>query len=268
MLNRALSFIQYYTRAVNQYRLHSPIHVSFYKKVLEDKRIYYCFGLVERLRTVLSDDDRKINIANIGQPSKYGDKITIRNLATKVSSSPAKCRLLFRMVQWYQPNDMVELGTSLGLASIYMAHAKLSSQLITIEANKEIAAIAENNFSNTHSDNITLIQGTFEDKLPNVIKGLHGDSLFIYLDGNHASLPLLGYIEVIIANSSHKEVLICVDDINWSRDMQRAWKNLCQDDRFQYKIDLYQMGIIIKTKEHNQSTPVTMIPFRYKPILW
>lgn len=230
--------------------------------------MYYCFGLVERLRTVLKDDMRKINIANIGQPSKYGDNISIRKLATKVSSSPTKCRLLFRMVHWYQPDDMVELGTSLGLATIYMAHAKLSSQLITIEANKEIASIAENNFHNTHSDNIQLVQGTFEDKLPEVIKGLHGDSLFVYLDGNHASNPLLSYVEEILANSKHKEMLICVDDINWSRGMQRAWKSLCRDDRFQYKIDLYQMGVLIKTKVHNQSAPISMIPFRYKPILW
>lgn len=268
MLNRIISFIHFYWKAVNQYRLHSPIHVSFYKKVLSDERMFYCFGLVERLRTVLKDDERKINIATIGQPSKYGDKISIRKLATKVSSSPTKCRMLFRMVQWYQPDEMIELGTSLGLASIHIAHAKLSSPLITIEANHKIAAIAENNFKNTHSDNISLIRGTFEDNLPEVVKGLHGDSLFIYLDGNHASIPLLSYVEMILTNSAHSEVLICVDDINWSKDMQRAWKKLCLDDRFQYKIDLYQMGVLIKTKKHTQSAPVSMIPFRYKPILW
>ena len=44
--------------------------------------------------------------------------------------------------------------------------------------------------------------------------------------------------------------MIVVDDIHHSEEMERAWKEICGDERVTSTMDLYQMGLVFFDKHY------------------
>ncbi|MEJ7676871.1 MAG: hypothetical protein WKG06_03140 [Segetibacter sp.] len=53
---------------------------------------------------------------------------------------------MFRIVNYYQANNIIELGTSLGITTSYLASANLKGNVYTFEGAKQVAAIAKQTF--------------------------------------------------------------------------------------------------------------------------
>ena len=114
---------------------HSPFVYDFITKVLRDKKKYDCYEKIEKLRGQLLADNSKIEVEDFGAGStviKTKERI-VKDIA-RSSLKPRKyAQLLYRMVNYCQPETVLELGTSLGITTAYLASGNKKGQVYTGE---------------------------------------------------------------------------------------------------------------------------------------
>lgn len=169
----ATKFVKYYLTASNGkgHGVHSPFVFDFIEKVLNDKKEYNFYNTIEDERRKLLQDETTIEVEDFGAGSSVikTNKRVVKRIAAS-SLKPKKFgQLLFRMVQYYQPKTVVELGTSFGITSSYLAAGSNTSNVFTCEGSKNIAAIAKNTFSNLNLTNLQLVEGDFKNTLPTLL---------------------------------------------------------------------------------------------------
>lgn len=253
----ALKYLRYYFSASNGkgHGIHSPFVYDFIEKVLNDTNQYACYTAIESRRSELLKDNTVIEVEDFGAGSSVIK--TNKRIVAKIAKSSLKpgkfAQLLFRMVQYYQPKTIVELGTSFGITSSYLAAGNKNARLFTCEGAKNIAAIAHQTFSKLQVQNAVLQQGDFALTLPPLIQQLPALD-FVFIDGNHRKEPTLQYFTQLLQASNNQTIFI-FDDIHWSAEMEMAWKEIQQHSSVTLTIDLFFIGIVcinpdIKVKQH------------------
>jgi predicted O-methyltransferase YrrM len=235
--------------------VHSPFVFDFITNVLQDKKEYDCYGKIEAIRNQLTNDLKVIHVDDFGAGSAVM-KLNERKVSDIARSSlkPKKyAQLLFRMVQYYKPEMIIELGTSLGITTSYLASGNNNATVCTCEGAPGIAGIAQNNFKQLGLKNIELIRGNFDETLPPLLTKLKKTD-FVFIDGNHRKEPTLNYFHQLINYSSDSSILV-FDDIHWSIEMEAAWLEIQQHPSVTLTIDLFFIGIVcmntgIKVKQH------------------
>ena len=253
----AIKYLQYYFTASNGkgHGIHSPFVYAFIEKVLNDKKQYPCYEIIENRRKELLNDSTVIEVEDFGAGSaviKTSSRV-VKNIAASSLKPEKFSQLLFRMVQYYQPKTILELGTSFGITSAYLASVNSDAKLHTCEGAKNIAAIAKQTFNDLSLTNINLIEGDFAKTFPHLLSQLqHIDLAFV--DGNHRKAPTLDYFNQLLG-VSHQSTILIFDDIHWSREMEEAWTQIQQHPAVTLTIDLFFIGIVcvntaIKVKQH------------------
>jgi predicted O-methyltransferase YrrM len=256
-LQLANKYFRYYLSASNGkgHGVHSPFVFDFIKNVLNDKKEYDCYYSLEKLRSELLHARRVIEVEDFGAGSlavPYEQK-KVSDIARSFLKSKKFAQLLFRIVQYYKPETIIELGTSLGITSAYLAYADKTSEVFTLEGSKNVASIAEENLQKLGLQNVKVIQGNFDDTLPGLLLQIEKVDL-AFVDGNHRKVPTLNYFHQFLKRSSEDSVFI-FDDIHWSVEMEEAWKEIQQHPSVTLTIDLFFIGLVFfkkdfKAKQH------------------
>jgi len=124
-LQIARKYIRYYLTAKNGkgHGVHSPFVYDFIRNVLNDRRRPAVWGRIESLRARLLKDDTWLEVEDMGAGSSVakGRRRQVKEIA-RHAAKPAKLgQLLFRIADYYQCRRIVELGTSLGISTAYLA---------------------------------------------------------------------------------------------------------------------------------------------------
>jgi predicted O-methyltransferase YrrM len=249
-----IKFLRYYLAASNGkgHGIHSPFVFEFITKVLNGKTIYPEYEEVEALPARLLNDHTVLNVKDFGAGSAI-DKSNQRSISSiaKNAAKPKKFgQLLFRMVKYYQPATIVELGTSLGITTSYLSLAKPDAKVITMEGSKEIADIAKRNFRNLEISNIDITEGNFDNTLSSVVSGLSSVD-FAFIDGNHRQEPTERYFKELLIKANNDSILI-FDDVHWSSEMEAAWETIKNNTAVTCSIDLFFIGIVFFRKEFKE----------------
>lgn len=258
-------FGKFYWRAQTQYDVHSPFVSAFLANTIEDRRWYYIFDEVTSLRETLSLNDDPIKITDYGAGSQLGKKTTTKvcKVAKYSAISPISGRLLFRISKFIHPHRFLELGTSLGVSAIYQIAASPQAQMITMEGNPEIAAIARQNFQRVGLNQIKVLEGPFRELLPKIIREQEPFDFF-HFDGDHRYQPTLDYFEACL-KVSHNNSVFCIGDIYWSPEMEKAWKALKKHPKVRLSIDLFHFGLLFLRSEQIEKEEFTLVSSRWKP---
>ncbi len=260
------SALSYYLRAITHYEVHSPLVFDFVENIFEDDRTYYIFEKIERLRKKLLRNTSIIKTLDFGAGSKSNNQPSksIKAIASTSLSSQQYGKLLFKLINHYQLNTLLEIGTSLGITSLYLASARQStSKLYTLEGNPAIAKVAQSNFNALELKNIALHTGQFENSLPAVLSKIDKVD-FVFFDGNHQKEPTLSYFQQCL-DKAHEQTVFVFDDIYWSQEMTDAWELIKQNKRVSHSIDLYQFGILFFRKKTGNAEHHTLISHKWKP---
>ena len=239
-------YINYWWNGSNNkgHGVHSPFVFDFITKVLNDKTDYPVYDKIELLREELKNDRRVLNIKDFGAGSRV-DSSKQRKVSAIANSAlkPKKFgQLLFRMVRYFEPAVILELGTSLGVTTSYLAAGNSKANVITMEGASEVAAVAKKNFGHAGLKNIRIVEGNFDETLPSVLQNL--DKIdFAFIDGNHRKLPTLEYFNQL-KKKIHSGSVLIFDDIHWSKEMEEAWSQLINDATVTLSIDLFFIGIL------------------------
>lgn len=228
--------------------MHSPFVFEFITKVLNDKTVYPEYKKVEALRSQLLSDNTVLEVEDLGAGSVI-DKKNKRSISSiaKNAAKPKKFgQLLFRMIKYYQPATILELGTSLGITTSYLSLAKPGARSITMEGAKEIAEVAKRNLRNLEIRNSELIEGNFDNTLSSVVRQLSTVD-FAFIDGNHRKEPTLRYFQQLLAKTNNNSILV-FDDIHWSSEMEATWEIIKNNSAVTCSIDLFFIGIVFFKK--------------------
>ena len=114
-------YIKYLYRSTTSYGVHPPFLFDLITRVFENHSIDANCLKVEALKDQLVRDKRTITVTDLGAGSVSGNgKERSIGIVARNSSKPKKYgRLLYRLVNYLQPENILELGTSLGLSSSY-----------------------------------------------------------------------------------------------------------------------------------------------------
>lgn len=252
----AKKMLHYYIHASNGkgHGIHSPFVFDFIQKVLNDNTQYKDYKNIEAQRKKLRQDDSFIEIEDFGAGSVVmkTNKRQISRIAL-TSLKPKKYgQLLYRIVKYYHPENIIELGTSLGITTAYLAAAS-DKKVYTLEGAPAIAKKAGENFVALNIKNIDLVLGEFENSLPDILSKINYPA-FVFIDGNHRKQPTLNYFYQLLKRSTELSIMV-FDDIHWSLEMEAAWEQIKADPAVTLTIDLFFIGIVLfrkdfKVKQH------------------
>ncbi|MDE1192800.1 MAG: class I SAM-dependent methyltransferase [Arachidicoccus sp.] len=252
----AKKYIRYYFNSSNGkgHGIHSPFVFDFITKILNDKNKYACYDKIESLRNKLLSDETILEIEDFGAGSRVNatNKRKVSAVAKSALKQKKFGRLLFRLVQYYQPKNILELGACFGITTSYLSFGNQTAQVFTMEGAKQITKVAKTNFEKLGLNNIKLIEGNFDNTLPSFIQQLKQQNLqldFIFIDGNHRYEPTVRYFNDLLQVVNDNTILI-FDDIHWSEEMERAWKEILLNERITLSIDLFFIGIVFFRKEN------------------
>lgn len=242
----ASKYLRYFLLASNGkgHGVHSPFVFDFIKNVLTDKRQFYAYQSVEGIRKQMITDDTLLKIKDFGAGSNLtkSNQRKVNSIA-RASLKPAKYgQLLFRIANYYKSKNIVELGTSLGVTTAYLASANTTGTVVTMEGADEVANVAVKNFEQLGLTNIDLITGDFDDTLTGALKKLSTVDL-AFIDGNHRKEPTLNYFYQLLEKGNESSIFI-FDDIHWSKPMEEAWHEISHHAYVTLSIDLFFIGLI------------------------
>jgi predicted O-methyltransferase YrrM len=245
------SFLNYKFKAVNIHHLHSPFAYELVKDIVNDLQHYPDYKKVDLLRKKLCHNLTEIQVTDFGSGAgekEYSSCYKSVDSIYRNSSIRSKYgKLLYRLVKHLQPRHILELGTSLGISTAYLALAAPDASIITVEGCKGIAERASVNFAKLGIKNIKQETGNFDNILESVLDNIPQID-FAFIDGNHRKDPTIRYFESCLKKSNNDTVLI-FDDIHWSADMNEAWNFICSHKSVTLTLDMFQFGIVFFKKE-------------------
>lgn len=161
--------------------------------------------------------------------------------------------------------EILELGTSLGITTAYLAQAK-ESQITTIECNGDRLDKARLIWSHLGcQDQIQAIQGTFDDVLETLL-GPNRQWDFIFIDGHHEGAALRRYVDHLLPHLSHDGLLVC-DDIHWSPDMEEAWADIRRMPHWTLTLDVFEMGLVTRRRGLTRMDADVILRGNPRPVL-
>jgi len=243
----AYAYSRYLISCKNSHGIHSPFVFDLYNKVIATTDIIPGSEVIEDLRLHLLNRKSFLDVFDFGTGSNNHSRRRIKDITSRSISNKKKCALLYKMVTFAKPDNIIELGTSFGIATMYMALAAPEKPIYTVEGCAQTISIAQDNFDKAGLGNVHTSNATFDVAFPDLLKDtVKAD--FIYFDGNHFKGPTLRYFNMALPYI-HNDSIFIFDDIHWSYDMEEAWNEIIKHPQVTVSIDLFHVGIVFFRKE-------------------
>lgn len=255
MLQQIISYLKFLYNSKNEHGVHSPFVFDLVTKCFYDKTKYPEYSILKNYRKSLLKNKNSIEVTDFGAGSRVfkSNKRQISKIAKTAGISPKRAELLFRITKYFQPETILEIGTSLGLATSALSLGNTNAKITTLEGCPNTLAVAKNLFqvSGFKLKNIEFINTEFSSYLETATGNC--DWKLIYFDGNHSKQATLDYFELLLPTITNETVWI-FDDIHWSKDMEEAWETIKNHSKVTVTIDTFQWGIVFfrteQEKEH------------------
>jgi len=224
--------------------VHSPFVYHLVRHIITTRKVDRELRASTRAyRASLVSDKTMIDVSDCGVGCTKTSVRSVSRIAQRASVAEKYGLLLARLVEEYKPQTIVELGTSLGISTQYMAR-KIGEggRVITIEGSKACADIATKRLSEAGLDNVDVRVGSFDDTYAGVLDEI-SEADFVFVDGNHTYEATKRYFEMTAKKATSKTIIV-FDDIHWSPGMSKAWDEISSDQRVMTSMDLLHMGIV------------------------
>ncbi len=266
------AFIRHFLTAWNTSgeAIHSPYLFRLVRFVLRDENAYYCFRDIERRREFLlacEDSLDVVDYGSAGSPEGLHVQRRVCDIAKNHLESARVGQVLFRIVNFLheeekRPLNILELGTSLGITTAYLASPDSRNKVLTMEGSEAVLRVAQGVWKMLKLENIEWIQGNIDDTLYNIYRvqssefrvqnsdvrvqssEAKGERIDLaYVDANHTYEATMRYADFLLNRLTEKGILV-LDDIHYSEQMERAWNELKADPRVTTSMDLYHVGLL------------------------
>jgi predicted O-methyltransferase YrrM len=241
-----LKYLKYllFSRHRNGHGIHSPFIFSLVSEVFRNKIDPAVVLKIESIRKMNLSGSRVISVTDLGAGSaKMKNSLRKVSDIVKYSSVPLKYgKLLYRLAERFGSRDIIELGTSAGISTMYLAAANPGTIVHSIEGCPATAGMARENFNRAGISNIDLLTGSFDDLLPGLTDGRISPGL-VFIDGNHRKEPTIRYFNTL-ADISAGSTVVIIDDIHSGDEMEEAWSVIKDHNRVSVTVDIFRMGLV------------------------
>jgi predicted O-methyltransferase YrrM len=240
----AFDYLMHKLTAKNRHGLHSPFVYRLVDEVIYDFSEKEIYREIENARKRLLNDNRTIAVTDLGAGShlnKNREK-QVSVIAKNALKSRRLAQLIYRLATDQQPKTIIELGTCLGITTLYLNKAAANAETYTLEGCPQTAAVAGEIFTQQHANHIQQLVGNFDDTLHPLIDSLPQLD-FVYVDGNHQKEATLRYFEWCLPKV-HEDTLLIFDDIYWSEGMKEAWAQIKTHPQVTATVDLFWIGLV------------------------
>lgn len=248
------SYLNFLWNSKNEHGVHSPFVFDLVTKCFYDKTKYPEYSILKKYRKSLLDCNYSIEVTDFGSGSKIfkSNKRKVAQIAKVAGISTKRAELLFRIVRYFKPNEILEIGTSLGLATSAIGLGNVYSKITSLEGCPKTIAIAKNQSELHNLNNIDFVNTRFEDYL--IKCQMNKEHLeLIYFDGNHSKKATLDYFELLLPTITNNSVWI-FDDIHMNSEMEESWETIKNHPQVKVTIDTFKWGIVFfrseQAKEH------------------
>jgi Predicted O-methyltransferase len=240
------SYLKYLLSSKNEYHLHSPFVYDFATNVLYDKTDFAQYEILSQLRAHVLNSHDLIMTTDFGAAAREHESVSYKKdagvMAKGRSHTDKQNQFLFRLVHYYQPTTILELGTAFGLGTAALALGNPKARVCSLEGCPNLSAYARKQLESIEIKNVEIVTGRFETVLEPVLNRLKQIDL-AFFDGNHRKDPTWNYFLKALPFKSESTVFV-FDDIHWSKEMETVWEMIRQHESVSFTIDLYQFGIV------------------------
>lgn len=207
--------------------IHSPYLYRLISFVLEERYPYYCYDKVESIRKLFKKEVKYFH----------------RN-----DKTDARCgQLLFRLILDAQFKILLELGTSTGFESQYMALANQKAKCISITKSVELAEVVQKYKEKLGLKNIELKILKPDETVEKTINEL-GTLDFVFFDESIGNLNVIDLFEQCFSRRNNGSIFV-LNKIHIDYEMKKVWEKIQMYPEVRVTIDLYDMGIVIFNPE-------------------
>lgn len=247
MFYQIIQYIKFLLKSTNQHGVHSPFVYNLVSKCFYNNKNHDAYKSLLNYKNALLKNKTKIKVTDFGVGShvlKQNQRL-ISAMTKNAGTTYKRAKLLYRLVGYFEFENILELGTSLGVATHAMHLANPKANITTIEGCPNISEFTKKNFKDYKLENINLINDNFDNAIINLKPNTYD---FIFFDGNHQKEATLHYFKTLLQTANNNSVFI-FDDIYWSKGMTEAWKTIKQHPKVTVTIDTFFWGFVFFRKE-------------------
>ena len=252
MLFQIKSYLKFLWNSKNEHGVHSPFVFDLVTKCFYDKSPTPEYLLLRKYRNSLLENKNTIEVTDFGAGSRVFKSNTrqISKIAKTAGITSKRAELLFRIVRYFQPNTILEIGTSLGLATSALSLGNEKTKIVSLEGCPNTMNQCQLQFQKFNVNNVEFVNTEFSSYLKSFDFRLSTFD-FIYFDGNHSKKATLDYFELLLPTITNDSVWI-FDDIHWSQDMEEAWGIIKNHEKVKVTIDTFLWGIVFFREEQEK----------------
>lgn len=240
--------------------IHSPYLFYLVRMLMYDDNSYYCWDRIEERRRAMLRAQKEIEVEDWGTGRSRERRRRVCEIARGSLEKSRNVRILFRWLRFLGEGrggglNIVELGTSLGITTAYLASVGSKNKVITFEGSGAIADMAKMNWDKLGIANIQQVVGNIDETLSPTLACASAcannkyniDMAFI--DANHTYEATMRYWRELVRYKGDKSIYV-VDDIHYSREMERAWNEIKAREEVSSSMDLGDMGVLFFDKQY------------------
>ncbi len=247
-----------FTAKYSGHGVHSPFAFQLCEEVFYNRNGFYDLEELQKIKKQLLNDKTEVIVEDFGAGSKTfnSNKRRIKDLAAKGTSTSRQSEILYKLVNFLNCTTIIELGTSIGLNTLYLAKVNKNTKVITVEGSKALVEFARALAKKNNITNIDFVHARFDDVLPTLLQ--NDPSVLLYIDGNHTYEATIHYFNLALAKKDKSTVLV-FDDIYWSSGMTKAWNEIRSNASVTMSIDLFYFGIVFFKEEVKEKVNIKLM---------
>lgn len=227
--------------------IHSPFVYHLVTKVIGEKASYYRYAEIERVRKQLSQQDDQVSYVDRANGGSQCAS-TVSSLVRRKAMNAKQGKLLFRLTNYFQPRQILQVGSGMGISSLYMTSYAQGLNCIALEEEPTFQPVIEWVYEKGARNPIDLRVGTYDELLPQALEELGTIDFLFFNTADRKQEGNAVLFETCLPYVDDQTVFVC-NDIQANQSMRRFWKEICVRPEVTVTIDLYSLGIVFFNKK-------------------